>query len=193
MKLITLEDVNNAILGTDIKILDYINIIELNNINSLCCYGVYVLNYNHKKSYIGMSSLNKGFLRSRLSAYIREVHQRNLIESIDVFITNSYHAQVLEKIMIKTFKPELNSNKFEHLNCDDFDNIKTIDNKITLLEKELKLVIEHDIVKRNNDRCNIKNKTKIPIPIISSNEHWKLKWQIERLKMKKYLIIKFEF
>lgn len=130
MKKITLEDVNNAIIGTDIKILDSKTIINSNvdlrlQIESLTCYGVYIINYrNMEKFYVGM--VHKDLLNSRLKTYVRD-HRRKLIESIDIFITSNYHSLLLESLLIEKFKQELLNGQ-----CDYDDDINDINYKFTL-------------------------------------------------------------
>ena len=160
MKKITLEDVNNVILGTDIKILSTINILDLNNFNSISenLFGVYIINLKYKESYIGMSSSNKG-IQGRLLRHVCETWHRNIVESIDIFITNSNHVSFLERILIKTFKPELNSTMYNNCSLNQFQYV----------QKELEL---------NNDSCNLVDKSidcnknivmkKRPIPIYNN-------------------------
>jgi len=113
MNKITIEDVNKLILGTDIKILDSTTVTDFSlKLNSLYCYGVYVLNYKHNESYIGMT--DKGYIKSRLLTYLREAHHKKLINSIDIFVTNSHHAHRLEQILIQKCNPELNTTKYKH-------------------------------------------------------------------------------
>ncbi len=122
MKQITLEDVNNVILGTDIKILGLITFTDLDTLDlisdliSLKCVGVYSINLTVKQSYIGMSTE----LFDRFASYIHETWHRNLIESIDIFLTNFHSVQSLEKILIKTFNPELNTVKYKNCSLDNF-------------------------------------------------------------------------
>jgi len=119
MKKITLEDVNNSILGTDIKILSHICIMDLNNLRNIPSnlFGVYIINLKYNESYIGMSQkgvnagLNKELkgIKSRLLSHSCEGWHKVIIESINIFITDKMNAHLLEKMMIKEFKPELNT------------------------------------------------------------------------------------
>ena len=192
MKSIALEDVNNIILETNIKIIDSMKITNLDDLKlkPLNNYGVYVLNYKNDESYIGMSYIS--FLKLRLSSYCSEVHYKKLIKSIDVFVTSNYHAPLLEKIMIKKFNPELNTNKFEKVNYDDFDSIETIDKKIEILRKELELIINSDTTKNVNNQSTVSDNRRmkaVPFP----PEYWKNQIQIDYLKSKKKIIERFGY
>ncbi len=126
MKPITLQDVNNAILGTDIEIIDFKTITNLSDLINIPShlYGVYVINLKYNESYIGMSKKGmdeeisktlKG-IKSRLLRHSCESWHKAIIESINIFVTEKSCAHLLEKIMIKTFEPELNKityNKFK--------------------------------------------------------------------------------
>ncbi len=121
MKQITLEDVNNTILGTDIKIINYINITNLNDIKDISphLFGVYVINLKYNESYIGMSKkgTRKNVIRgikSRLLKHSCENWHKSIIESVDIFITEKHHSFLLEKIMIRKFDPELNHIKYNN-------------------------------------------------------------------------------
>jgi len=160
MKKITLEDVNNAILGTDIKILSTINILDLRNLDSVSpnLFGVYVINLKYKESYIGMSSSNKG-IQGRLLRHICEAWHRNIVESIDIFVTNDCHASFLEKILIKIFKPELNTTTYE--NC--------LLNQFLCVQKQLDFNENADnlIIKNNN---LLQRRRPIPVPLYENKE-----------------------
>lgn len=121
MKQITLQDVKDTILGTDIKILSQINILDMSNLNNISpnLFGVYIINLKYKESYIGMSSSNKGII-GRLSRHLYETWHRNIVDSINIFVTNEYNASYLEKILVKTFKPELNTTRYENCSIANF-------------------------------------------------------------------------
>jgi len=169
MKPVTLEDVNNAILGTDIKILSVINILDLSTLNSvpLNIFGVYVINLKYKESYIGKSSCNRG-IQGRLTRHVCETWHRNIVESIDIFVTNDCHASFLERIMIKLFKPELNSTMYDNCSLTQFMSIqKCLDiNEDFTCEK----------IDYNEDNINRKY---VPVPICD-NEY------VETPYLKKY-------
>lgn len=115
MKLITLEDVNNAILGTDIKVIDSIKITNLHDIDSIQDYssGIYVITLIFDKSYIGYAEERiKGRITENLKINITWVKNfiRNSIKCIDIYLTeNGHQADDLETILISKFSPELNS------------------------------------------------------------------------------------
>lgn len=166
MKKITLEDVNNAIIGTDIKILSTINILDLSNLNLITenLFGVYIIHLKYKESYIGMSSSNKG-IQGRLLRHTCETWHRNIIESIDIFITNSNHVSFLERILIKTFNPELNSTMYSNCSLNQFQYV----------QKELEL---------DDDNCNLIDERidcnknidikRTPIPLYKNNDIYSL-------------------
>ncbi len=115
MKKITSEDINKLILGTDTKILSIMSILDVNKIDSIPSnlFGVYVLYLEYKGvyigMYIGMSSRGYG-IQSRLSRHLCESWHRKVVSSIDIFITDECYADLLEKILIKTYKNELLQN-----------------------------------------------------------------------------------
>jgi len=122
MNRITKDDVNKVIEGTDIKIKQTMTIEDLYDMKIPSeWFGVYVINLKYNESYIGMSCCGEG-IKSRLSKHICETWHRNITKSIDIFTTDENHANLLEKIMITTFKPELNTNMYESfcLNNDSF-------------------------------------------------------------------------
>jgi len=167
MKPITLRDVNNAILGTDIKILSEINILDSNNLNCipLNLYGVYVINLKYKESYIGMSSRNRG-IQGRLLRHICETWHRNIVESINIFVTKDCYASFLEKILIKIFEPELNTNMYGNCSLFEFTSVQKqleFDKHNTNLEiKENK---ETNLNLSDNSLESQKIRRPIPVPV----------------------------
>lgn len=123
MKKVTLEDVNEIILETDIKIIDSIEITNLNDLKHISphLFGVYVINLKYNESYIGMSKrgMRRDIIRgikSRLLSHSHENWHKSIIKSINIFVTDREHSFLLEKMMIKIFNPELNNIKYDNFN-----------------------------------------------------------------------------
>jgi hypothetical protein len=122
MNKINRVNVDKIIEGTNIKIIGSMIIDNLDLLESklLNYYGVYVLNLKYNESYIGMSCCGNG-IQGRLSRHLCETWHYNIIDSIDIFITNENDAQLLEKILITEFKPELNTIKYSKFCLDHYN------------------------------------------------------------------------
>lgn len=105
-----IEDVLKNANVLDVKIL------MTTRINDVSCvkyvpvewYGIYIIYLKSKEAYMGMSSEGIG-IKNRLNSHVHEAWHKNIIEYIDIFVTEKSHATKLEKILIKNFNPELNT------------------------------------------------------------------------------------
>ena len=173
MKKITLEDVNNAILGTDIKILSTTTILDLSKLDlvPLNMFGVYVINLKYKESYIGVSSCNKG-IQGRLLRHVCETWHRNIVESIDIFTTTDCHASFLEKILIKIFKSELNIIMYDNCSLNQFLSIqKCLELNENLIDEKIGNSDNNEILIKKVCLYNrIVRRTPIPVPLYEDTE-----------------------
>ncbi len=146
----------DLILGTDIKIVQIIKILDNRYIKIPDnIYGVYILTTDSGKKYVGKSSKGKG-VKQRFYSHLREAWTKKTIKNIDIYITETYKQAIrLENILLKEYQPYLNTIGTEkNENNDKYDYFISENGDIEKIQ-DIKLDIIRTIKYRGGEPIDI--------------------------------------